>query len=292
MKILFMIPFCNNIYYLEPILKQFKKNITNDLYDIVILNDAPKKDEKTQMNFISVLSRNLDCNKEIEDECRRLNIKHINIPEDIHPWRNFPSHASNRHAELVNWFLKNFEKLYNDHESVDFICLYDADLFLVKPTDFGKILKNYDIIAPMVYDRKLYYPQPSLMFINLKTVTNYKKMDFSLKYKDMGSGVHDFLRRNKNYRILEAGIFNGFWNENFEKESKFIKKINFEGGEKCLKYYDVWLDDRFVHLRWGVGAGRGITDVNRELEPYITRIKLILDIYGIELDFEKWINNK
>ena len=290
MKILFMIPFINNVFFLEPIIKQLKKNMVGTDYDIVVINDAPKKKEKTQIKIISILSRRLDCHEEINEECKRLNVTHINIPENIHPWRN-SSHGSNRHAEIVNWFLKNFETLYPNYKTIDFLCLHDADLFLVKPTNFNQVIKNYDIIAPMIKSKNLYYPQPSVMFINLRTVTNYKEMDFNMiPNADMGGRIHYFLKRNKNLKILEAGLFDGFWNDNFEKEGNFIKKIEFNGGENYLHYYDIWLDERFVHLRWGWGAGRGEPQHNRNLETYITKIKKVFELYDIELDFNKWIN--
>ena len=296
MKIVFVCPFINNIFFLESIINNLKKNIINTDYDFIVLNDAPELNEKSQlheMKLVSILSRNKDCYNEIKNESDRLNIKHIKVPQEIHPWRNYPSHGSNRHAELINWFNQNFEKLYQDHNNIDFLCWYDADLFLVKPTDFTELLKNIDLSFPIIYKNKTeYFPKPSLVFINLKTVTNYKDMDFRITWKDSGSGVIPFLQNN-NYKILSAAEFYGWQNKEYDTEGKYVKKVNtLIDGEENLHYYDVWLQDRFVHLRWGWGAGRESEHCyGRSLKAYIDKISNVFDLYDIQYDFNKWIKH-
>ena len=297
MKIVFVCPFINNVFFLEPILKMLSNNIVNTEFDFIALNDAPELDEKSQMhelNLVSILSRKKDCYNEIKDECKRLNVKHIKIPQDIHPWRDFPSHGSNRHAELMNWFNQNFETLYSDYSNVDFLCWYDADLFLIKPTNFTELLSGVDLSFPVIFkSQQEYFPKPSLVFINLKTVHNYKEMDFRIIWKDSGSGVIPFLQNNNHYKILPAAEFYGWQNKEYDSEGKYVKKIKLiHEGEEYLHYYDLWLQERFIHLRWGWGAGREAEDCyGRSLQAYIDKISQVFNLYNISYDFTKWINS-
>ena len=294
MKILFVCPFFNNAHFMESIVKLLKKNIKNDEYKFICLNDAPDIDngDENYLNIISILSENTNCYKEIYDECKFNNIEHIKIPQDIHI-KERPNHGSQRHGELCNWFLRNIDSMYPNYKEYDFLCFYDADLFLVEETDFEKELNNYDFACPLIHFNhypglSIIVPQPSVFFINLNTVINFKELDFSIDYRwgnDMGSAVYNFWKNNPQCRrIRELGTFNGFQNQSFETESKTIKKIDDH-------YYDYWMNGSLVHLRWGWGGGAGEKQHrNKEnLNKYLQKIKKVFKKYNIPIDFEKWL---
>mgnify|MGYP001429411186 CR=1 FL=1 len=289
MKILFICPFINNAHFMESILINFDKYIKNDDYKFLCLNDAPDIDnnEENYLHLISILSKNINCYKEIKDECLKNNVTHIKVPQNIHT-KYRPNHGSQRHGELCNWFLQNIDKVYPSYSEYDFLCLYDADLFLVDSVDFNIELNNVDFSCPIIhFNNGIKCPQPSIFFINLKNVKNFKELDFSIDNRwgnDMGSSIYNFWKKYPQYNIKEIGKFNGFQNSAFEKESDTIKQIDGH-------YYDYWMNGKFVHLRWGWGGGAGETQQrnNDNLKKYIEKIKKVFVLYNIPIDFEKWL---
>jgi len=274
---------------MKTIIDQFKKNILNCEYTFLVLNDAFDIDngEEDYLNLISMLSEEPNCYKEIYEESIKNNLFHIKIPQSIHI-KNRPNHGSLRHSELCNWFIRNIDTIYPEYKYYDFLCLYDADLFLVKPTDFNIELSSTDFACPIVHSASGLWPQPSVFFINLKTVHNFKELDFGFDGagKDMGANISIFWKNN-NYIVKEIGTFNGFHNEAFEKESDTIKQINGH-------YYDLWLNGSFVHLRWGWGGGVGLkhTRTKEKITNYLNKINKIYTKYNIEFDLPSWINRK
>lgn len=290
MKILFVCPFFNNAHFMESIVILLKKHIKNDEYTFICLNDAPNidKGEENYMNIISILSQNTNCYKEIYEESKFNNLKHITIPQNIHI-KNRPNHGSQRHGELCNWFVRNIDTIYPNYVEYDFLCFYDADLFLVKDIDFNEELKDFDFACPLIYSyNNVIVPQPSVFFINLNTVKNFKELDFSIDRRwgnDMGSAIFNFWSENPNCkRIKEIGKFIGFQNNSFEKESDTIKQID-------NHYYDYWMDGKLVHLRWGWGGGAGESKHrnNKNFNRYLQKIKKVFKKYNIPMNFEKWL---
>jgi len=288
MNILFVCPYVNNVHFLEPAIKLLKKNVIKDNYTFICLNDAPDIDsgEENYLNLVSILSENDNCYKEIYEECLSQNVEHIKIPQTIHI-KNRPNHGSQRHGEICNWFLRNIDNIYPDYKNYTHICLYDADLFLIKPTCFSDLLLNFDFACPVIYTKQYPWPQPSVFFINIRTVVNFKELDFGINYKygnDMGSGITDFWIKYPQYNIKPIGKFNGFQNGAFEIESETIKQIDGH-------YYDLWLNESFVHLRWGWGGGAGESQHRNQknLNLYLTKMQKIFNKYNIVMDFEKWV---
>jgi len=289
MKLLFMCPFINNTHFMKTIIDQLKKNILNCEYTFLVLNDAFDIDngEEDYLNLISMLSEETNCYKEIYEESIKNNLFHIKIPQSIHI-KNRPNHGSLRHAELCNWFIRNIDTIYPGYNNYDFLCLYDADLFLVKPTDFNIELHNIDFACPLIHYHNDICPQPSVFFINLKTVYNFKELDFGFDGagKDMGANISLFWKKN-NYIIKEIGTFNGFHNEAFEKESATIKQIDGH-------FYDLWFNGNFVHLRWGWGGGVGLkhTRTKEKITNYLNKISKIYTKYNIDFDLPSWLNKR
>ena len=54
MKILFVCPFFNNAHFMESIVKLLKKNIKNDEYKFICLNDAPDIDNGDE-NYLNII---------------------------------------------------------------------------------------------------------------------------------------------------------------------------------------------------------------------------------------------
>tara|TARA_Y100000389_G_scaffold136357_1_gene133903 strand:- start:4077 stop:4907 length:831 start_codon:yes stop_codon:yes gene_type:complete len=275
---------------METIVKSLEKYIKNDEYKFICLNDAPNIDEgeENYLNLVSILSQNTNCYKEIYDECIFNNVEHIKIPQNIHI-KNRPNHGSQRHGELCNWFVRNIDSIYPYYKEYDFICFYDADLFLVEEVDFEKELKDCDFACPIIhFPNNIIVPQPSIFFINLNTVSNFKDLDFSIDHRwgnDMGSAVFNFWVKNPQCRrIREIGTFMGFQNNAFEMESETIKQID-------NHYYDYWMSGKFVHLRWGWGGGAGEAQHrnNDNFNKYLQKIKKVFKKYNIQMNFEKWL---
>lgn len=295
MKILFACPFINNAHFMKPVIMQLKKNLVDCKYDFIVLNDAPDIDngDENYLGVISILNQNEKCYNEIFEESKNLDLKHIKIPQNVHI-KDRPNHGSLRYGELLNWFLKNIDTLYSDIVDYDYLCIYDADLFLINKIDLQIELENCDFACPIIhlnvkYNGDVYtqVPQPSIFFINLKTVKNFRQLDFGINpniMNDNGSMISFFWKNNPQYKIKEIGTFDGFHNDSYNKEGKTIKQIDGH-------FYDSWFNDKFVHLRWGWGGGSGQKKNrnDKNLYNYIFKINKVFEKYYIDFDFNRWI---
>jgi hypothetical protein len=247
-RILFVSPYINNGYLIGLMKKMLDLHLTNTEYDFICLNDAPDVvgGESNELEFESAYFNqdediNIEAYDEIENETKRNGFHHIKLPQNIHII-NRPNHPSQRHSEICNYFIHNIYSLYPDYWKYDYLCLIDSDVFLVDDLDLSKEIDDYDIIAPFIYKSETeYYPHTGLYFINMKTVTNFREMDWSIVWKDTGSGLQKFISKN-NFKLKVVGKFMGYQNDAYESEGEYIKMIN-------GRALDVWFDKHFVHLR-------------------------------------------
>lgn len=131
--------------------KTFKKFVKDD-YEFVVFNDA-------RDNHIC---------SQIEETCRRLNLRCIRFPQHLHnkpymhrePWEDY-NHASVRCSNVVQY---QFDTIGFNHDDI-FVTL-DSDLILVRPISFREHLKDHPI-SSLVQSREAKGKKVEYMWIGI-----------------------------------------------------------------------------------------------------------------------------
>ena len=151
---------------------------------------------------------------------------------------------------------KSFKKLDKNY---DYICHIDSDAMFVNYIDLNKELENCDLAGPFIYIENGYYIHTGLFFINVKTVLNFKDINWSnTKGTDTGSDIYNFIKNNPQYKIKKLGHYDGY-SENYAIcnghtiVSLDIPDIN----DDFYKLIDVWFNGNVLHFRGGSCFGVG-----------------------------------
>ena len=290
MKVLFISQYINNGFYI-PITKQtMDKNLKNCDWEFICLNDAPELGKENnfvissgkKVEFLTVLEGKEDCHNEIKENASECNFHHLKIPQNIHP-QNRPNHGGGRHIEILNYFFQNIDTLFPRFKEFDYLCTIDSDAFFVEETDLEKELEETDLAGPIIYkNRREFYPHVGLFFINLKTVINFKDMNFNNIWKDTGSNLMKFIEKNKNYKLKEIGKYIGYQNDYcWTPNGKGIKKIG--------DHIDCWLNSKVYHLRAGSCFGVGSNLRTEEsVKIFKNKVKTLFDNFNFSYDKSKF----
>lgn len=162
-KVLLMTHSYNRPDFIELQVRTFKKFLQDD-YEFVVFNDAPGHDMQ----------------KQIEQTCQRLGLRHFYIPQHLHQ-RQSPGH---RHMDGIKYAL---EQVGFNYDGI--VTLIDSDMFLIKPLSIEKYLEGYDI-AGELQGRKndeieVRYLSPVFVPMNMKTLPNKRTLSFE------GGYIHD-----------------------------------------------------------------------------------------------------
>ena len=227
--ILIVSTYYNNPHFVEYQVKSFNKYL-KEPYDFVILNDA-RRDTR------SIISGKKS-QQEIEQECKKYNVKHILVPPSIH--HKTRQTAGARHQGNLNWYFcttctdggahgkgKEFDKSMWDHKDrfnkklfnkYDYVLVVDADVFLKKPISFEEHFENnkYTYTGPKLQSHDFTYPHIGFMAMNLKNLTYEKVQELNfwgtnnnkncpcpakLHYIDSGGCLHRYFVNNPDYKI-------------------------------------------------------------------------------------------
>lgn len=295
MKILFVACYVNNAIYMQYTKKYLDKYLVNCTYDYVCLNDAPdvENGEENYIQACDIMTGENNCYSQIKKAADKYEFIHIKIPQNIHI-KNRPNHSSCRHSENIAYFNENIETLIPNFTKYDYLCYIDSDCFLGKYIDLKDKLKNHDIVAPMIYPSpdetpELRYPHVGLFFINLKTVTNFKDLNPSIKHSDTGSGMVDFIHNNLKYRIKETNKYNGWWD--YEKNTLWIPdgetvmELDVVTDNVKTKIIDSWFDKSFYHLRGGscfsIGSSQHRDKHKKNVQLLKTKLEALFALFEV-----------
>jgi hypothetical protein len=178
-KVLLITHSYNRPDFIELHVKTFK-HFLKDEYEYVVFNDASNQGMKQQ----------------IEDTCKKLNIRHFRIPQEIHH-RPSPGH---RHMDGIQYA---FDQIGYDFDGI--VALVDSDLFLLKPFSIEKYLEGYDI-AGELQNRKngkiiVNYLSPALAFMDMRKLPNKRTLSFEGGYVEglaCDVGAHTYYYFNNN----------------------------------------------------------------------------------------------
>jgi hypothetical protein len=144
-------PVVNNTDFIEIQYYTLKKYMKDD-YEFIVFNDA--KEFKDSTNYGDTTMR-----QQIEECCKKLNIKCINIPNSHHKYVGQPSA---RNQDSMN-FILNYQK-----NNPDKYLILDSDMFLIDYFDINKYI-NYDC-AVVLQSRsvvKKHYFWPGLFYFDI-----------------------------------------------------------------------------------------------------------------------------
>ena len=244
----------NNEWYLQYQLKSIEKYLKSDFH-LIVFNDAKPT---TQSLYSGKLAYNT-----IKDECDKLNVQHVYIPQNIHTSTN----PSQRHMDCIKYAQKNYNL-----DGYDNILTLDSDVFFIKdfdPNDYSQYSlsgpKQISGVSPLDphpnkpmigkdYNMNVYYPHVGFLLIN-KDIVDVNELNFgnqSNKYVDSCSALYDYIvaHPNEKYYMYDE-VNEGGWNG-----------------------YEIW-DNTMIHLREGTNHSGLPLNVYRE-----QRIYQYLEVYN------------
>ncbi len=271
MKTIIASTHCTRTDLIEIQFKTFKKFIKGD-YEFIVFNDA--KDHADIINFNNANIRN-----EIKDICYKLEIKCIDVPQNLHNQRNIlfsdtiePSsnHPSCR-TSIATQYLYNWVNNYN----FDYLIIIDADMFLIDYFDINEY-KDIDIAFVPHSDSNseisINYMWNGFIIVNNKKIKNFDIPNFDCG-RVLGFGVdtagqtHFWLEKYSsqlNIKYIDCGHIG--MRENYEKIKNYYTKELQEYFEKLsdnnygLINKEILLNNKVLHIR---GAG-GNWDISNE----------------------------
>lgn len=264
MKVLFVSCYVNNPQYIPLTKTCLDKYLIDTGYTFICLNDAPAPEEENYINICDILTGEKNCYEKIKDTCEKSGFFHVKIPQSIHI-KQRANHCSARHAENLTWFNSNIDSLFPSYKNYDYLCYIDSDAFFAKPIDLEKELESYDLAGPIILinntETPFHYIHTGLFFINLKTVSNFKELNWQNTMKtDTGSDIANFLKKNPNYTIKQLGLYHEYGGSHYYTENgSTIIPLTIPDivDNDSYKLIDSWFDGHVYHFRGGSCFGVG-----------------------------------
>lgn len=242
--------------------KTFKKFLKDD-YEYVVFNDA----------------KDLNKMHEIDAMCARYNIRCIRVPQEIHTRPYLPRNSGDnlqeaniRHANCIQFSMDN---LGFDHDGV--VCVFDADLFPVRPFSISEYMKGKDIAAMINPPRggKIYYVCPIISMFSMNKLPEKKTLSFNVGRihdvpADSGGCTYYYLKKHPELVVkhinvvyswqLFLGDAHVFMPVNAtvpdDVKTSCYERLGFN--EKEIKFFfhqpdtfEFYLENNFLHYRGG-----------------------------------------
>ncbi len=151
--------------FIELQYETFRKFLKDD-YEFVVFNDA---------------ERNKQMHVAIESTCKRLGLRSISIPQEIHsrPYlKREPGepydHACVRCANVVQYSL---DTLGFDHDGL--VMIIDSDMFLVQDLNVAEFMQGYDISGFPQARGQIEYIWNAIVFLNMNTLPAKRELNFN-----------------------------------------------------------------------------------------------------------------
>jgi hypothetical protein len=176
----------NNPIFIEIQYKTLKKYLKND-FEYIVFNDAKPFPDITNGN-------NVNLKTDIEDLCKRLNIKCINIPNDTYYHRSIKC-TSTRTAMGMNFMLK-----YQIANPDQYLIL-DSDMFLIDYLDVNERYKGYKTafnLRKRFLNNKIYrYMWVGIVYMDMRKIDDIFYLDWGLNYgvTDCGGMSEEWMKR-------------------------------------------------------------------------------------------------
>jgi hypothetical protein len=249
----------NNPIFIEIQYHTLKKYIKGE-YEFIIFNDAKNFPDYTNGGDYNIKNK-------IEDLCKKLNIKYINIPNIKHKINQY---SAQRCADSMNYIL-NYQK-----QNPDKYLLLDSDMFLIDYFDINKY-SNYDcaVVLQSRNNNTINYFWNGIYYFDMKKIKNIELLNWDLcRYCDVGGMMQEWLKKqlliilntdeirwtNKNFNTDNIYFIKHLsscsWDikelpKNLQDDQKLKKFLENDPRNTNKKYFCEIYDDVFLHYRAG-----------------------------------------
>lgn len=229
-------------------------------YEFIVFNDAKDFSDLTNGGEITIKYL-------IEQTCKRLNIKCINIPNESH--RNIKN-AGIRCANSMNYMLKY------QIENPDKYLIIDSDMFLICDFDINEYI-DFDsaIVLQRRDDNTLNYLWNGLCYFDMNKIKNIHLLNWNCRNADVGAIMHNWLEKetngdlpnsddlrwsNNNYDNYRIHYIKHLWSCSWDKSElpeslinnhELINFLESDPRNEKDKYFCEIYDKKFLHYRAG-----------------------------------------
>lgn len=209
---------------------------------------------------------------DVEEVCRRHDISHVRLPQELHRRREnvFPAafrpsadDPASRAALAVQWALNEV-----GFQDFNFVMILDSDMFPIRVFSLEQMLGGNEIAGVwqeragggIFWRKRVRYLWNGILVVNAGVLPD--KQNFSLECgrvdgvpTDVGGHLHHYFARNPDVRVQSIHhLSSGHWGRQDEPEwlpeavRDFVRNDakNVDG-----RYYAEIYDDRFFHFRAG-----------------------------------------
>ena len=249
----------NNPDFIEIQYYTLKKYFKGE-YEFIVFNDAKEFPDYTNGGDVTL-------RKQIEDICKSLNIKCINILNDHH---RHQQSGSQRSIDSVNCVMKY------QLENPDIYLFIDSDMFLIHDFDIVKYEK-YNAAFVLQQRGNIFYMWPQLCYFNMHRISDFETINWNLcDYCDAGGMTKEWLSKHmdtqnipnthqiryseKGYEINNLFLMKHLWScswdhselpEYLRNKEKLLSFFRDDPRNKNGKYFCEIYDDVFLHYRAG-----------------------------------------
>ena len=274
----------NNPIFIEIQYYTFKKHIPCE-FEFIVFNDA--KDFPDNTNYHDITMR-----KQIEDMCKKLGIKCINIPNDNHKESTW---ASARTADAMNFITKY------QIENPDEYFLFDSDMFLIDTLDIERY-REYQI-AVLIQHRPGYlrYFWNGIYYFNIPKMKNLDILAWDMcdncdtggrtglwlwhHLEETKEGIPVNIEFNKRYSkhiYYIHRLETGFWNaddapECIKKNTKLLEFLETDPRNENGKFFFDLFDYCALHYRAGGNWRNEGFDFHKNMSLKLKNIIVLAD---------------
>lgn len=251
----------NNPTFIEIQYNTLKKFFKGE-YEFIVFNDAKSYPDFTNGGYTAIKT-------EIQNVCKRLNIKCINIPNDHH---KHDKNAATRCADSMNFILQ-YQK-----ENPDRYLLLDSDMFLIDDFDINK-LNNYDcaVVLQSRNENKTNYFWNGIYYFNMMKMKDIELINWNCcRDCDVGGMMQSWLKQqmgttpipgteeirwtdttfHTNNIYFIKHLWSCSWNEeelpeNLQNNTRLIDFLKKDERNIENKFFCEIYDDVFLHYRAG-----------------------------------------
>jgi hypothetical protein len=274
----------NNPIFIEIQYYTLQKYIQGE-YEFIVFNDAKDFPDFTNNNDITIKTQ-------IEDICKKLNIKYINIPNESH---RYNLDAAIRCANSMNYILE-----YQKKNPDKYLCI-DSDMFLIDYFDINKY-SNYDCAIVLQHRNlnNINYFWNGIYYFDITKIKNIELMNWNC-YNDCDVGglmyiwlnkqmentkipnVEDIRWTNNIYHTNDIYYIKHFWSgtwdinelpKKLENNTKLIEFLKNDIRNENNKFFCEIYDNIFFHYRAGGNWRREGLDMHNYLSKILKDILL------------------
>jgi len=263
----------NNIDYIDLQYKSFKKFLKFD-YEYVVFNDAKLYCDYTNYN-------NNNLNETIKLKCYELDIKCIDVPQNIHKERTilFPDTIEPTTENAVTRCADSIQYAFNYYKNsdYDYLLIIDSDMFFIEEFDIETHMKEYNLAGVSQSRNDVKYLWNGIIIYDLKKLENLNEYNFDCGVinknpVDVGGHSYFYLNKYKNsikLKYINHSIYTYKETVNKDKNIKenlsklLLELCELREDKSCNK--ELLLNNKILHIRSGGNWDRRTKEYQNEI---------------------------